>query len=198
MPREIGGEVEHRPREVVADVGARVRLEQEQPERPAELHHKAAAWCDAHGLPDDAVRHALGAGNTVQAARLVERYVDELVLRGEGATLQRWLTALPAELVDSRPRLLLAQARMAFLAGDVDSVQGPLTAAERAFADAAEEPFEPSVGTAASLSANIPATIALDRAFLAELRGDSEATAAFASQALAQLGEDELPSAQAV
>jgi LuxR family maltose regulon positive regulatory protein len=170
----------------------RVRLEQEQPERPAELHHKAAAWCDAHGLPDDAVRHALGAGNTVQAARLVERYVDELVLRGEGATLQRWLTALPAELVDSRPRLLLAQARMAFLAGDVDSVQGPLTAAERAFADAAEEPFEPSVGTAASLSANIPATIALDRAFLAELRGDPDATAAFASRALAQLGEGEL------
>ena len=169
----------------------RARLEREWPERLAVLDHKAAAWYDAHGLADDAVRHALDAGDSVRAARLVERHVDELLLRGEGATLQRWLAALPAKLVDSRPRLLLAQARMAFLDGDVDAVQGPLDAAEQVFADAAEEPFAPSVGTAASLSANIPATIALDRAFLAELRGDSEATAAFASQALAQLGEDE-------
>jgi hypothetical protein len=33
------------------------------------------------------------------AARLIERHFDELFYRrGEGATVQRWLAALPAEL----------------------------------------------------------------------------------------------------
>ena len=39
--------------------------------------------------------------------------------------------------------------------------------------------------------ANIPAVIALHRSFLAQLRGDAEGTAAFASRALAELGDDE-------
>jgi hypothetical protein len=52
--------------------------------------------------------------------------------------VQRWLAALPAELVGSRPRLLLAQARLALLSGDLKAVEAPLDATERAVADAAE------------------------------------------------------------
>ncbi len=40
----------------------RARLQQQQPGRVAALHHNAAAWCEEHGLADDAVRHALAAG----------------------------------------------------------------------------------------------------------------------------------------
>ena len=40
----------------------RDRLHREQPDRVAALHHRAAAWSQAHGLADDAVRHALAAG----------------------------------------------------------------------------------------------------------------------------------------
>ena len=42
-----------------------------------------------------------------------------------------------------------------------------------------------------SLLVNVPALIALHRSYLAELRGDAEATAAFASQALAESSEGE-------
>jgi LuxR family maltose regulon positive regulatory protein len=48
------------------------------------LHRNTAAWSQAHGLIDDAVRHALGARDAAWAARLVERYADELLLHGEG------------------------------------------------------------------------------------------------------------------
>jgi LuxR family maltose regulon positive regulatory protein len=89
----------------------RARLRQEQPGRVAALHRNAAAWCEEHGLADDAVRHAVAAGEMSRAARLIELYADALIfLRGEGATVQRWLAALPAGLAGSRPRLLLAQA----------------------------------------------------------------------------------------
>ena len=55
----------------------------------------------------------------------------------------------------------------------------------------ADEPYEPSVGRAASMMANLPAAIALQRAGLAHLRGDAEETMASAKRALAELGEGE-------
>jgi ATP/maltotriose-dependent transcriptional regulator MalT len=170
----------------------RARLQQQQPGRVTELHRAAAAWCEAHGLADDAVRHALGAGDPVWAARLIEQHFDGIFLQGESATIQRWLSGLPADLVRSRPRLCLAQAWMALVGGDVDAAGPPLDDAERAPADAADEPFGPSAGRAASVLANVPAAIALNHAFLAYLRGDAEGTAGFASQALAKLSEGEL------
>jgi LuxR family transcriptional regulator, maltose regulon positive regulatory protein len=167
----------------------RARLQQQQPGRAPALHRNAAAWYEEHGLAGDAVRHALAAGDAAWAARLIERHVDGLFLRSEGATVQRWLAGLPAGLAGSRPRLLLAQAGLALLSGRVEAAGGLLDAAERALADAADEPYEPSAGRAVSLLANVPAVIALDRAILAELRGDAEGTAAFASRCLAELGE---------
>ena len=112
-------------------------------------------------------------------------------LRGEGTTLQRWLSALPDDLVRSRPRLLLAQALLAIASGRVEEMEPLLDAAERAAAGAAGEPFEPTVGRAGSMLVNVPALIAIRRGFLAQLRGDAEATAAFASRALAESREGE-------
>ncbi|HKO86643.1 MAG TPA: LuxR C-terminal-related transcriptional regulator [Actinomycetota bacterium] len=172
----------------------RARLLQERSKRVSELHRNAAGWCEEHGLADDAVRHAVAAGDAEWAVRLVERHIDALLLRSEGATLTRWLAALPAELVSSRPRLLLTQALVALVSGGVDAAEGLLDAAERALAattGAADEPYEPSVGRATSLVANVPATIAVGRAFLAELRGDADQEIRFAHQALAELGEGE-------
>ena len=165
----------------------RARLEQ-QPGQAAKLHQRAAAWYEEHGLADDAIRHAAAAGEMLQAARLVERYFDTVYsLWGEGATIQRWLSALPHDVVWSRPRLLLALAQVTATSGHLDEVEPLLEAAERVTACGAEEPFEPTVGRAGSLLVNIPAHIALHRSYLAQLRGDAEGTAAFARQALAEL-----------
>jgi LuxR family maltose regulon positive regulatory protein len=169
----------------------RARLRQERPDRVPELHRAAAAWHEERGLADEAVRHAVAAGDATWAARLIERHADALILRSEGATLQRWLATLPADVVGSRPRLWLAQTWIALSGGDVDAADGLLDAAERAFADAVDEQFEPSAGRAASMLVNVPATIALGRAAVAELRGDAEGTAAFASRALAEVAEGE-------
>ena len=170
----------------------RVRLRQQRPERIPVLHRNAAAWHSEHGSADAAVRHAIAAGDMNWAARLMEQYFDELFyLRGEGATLERWFSALPAGVIKSRPRLLVAQAAQVDTGGRAEEVGGLLDAAEHAYPDAADEPFEPSAGRAASLLVNVPATIAVFRAYLAELRGDAEGAASFAAQALAAIGEGE-------
>jgi LuxR family transcriptional regulator, maltose regulon positive regulatory protein len=168
------------------------RLQQAQPERVPELHRAAAAWCEQHELGDDAIRHALAAADPEAAARLVERHLEEQILRrSEGATLARWLAALPAEVVRGRPRLCLGQAISALLGGRADQAEPLIDAAEQAAARSAGEPYRPSVGRAASILANLPAVLAVSHADLARLRGDPEREAAFAGQALAQLTDQD-------
>ena len=170
----------------------RARLQAEQPGRVRQLHRNAATWCAERGLADDAIRHAVAAEEMTWAARMIEQHFDErYYLAGEGTTLQRWLSALPDGLVRSRPRLLLAQGQLAIARGRVEEMEPLLDAAERAAPGVAGEPFEPTVGRAGSMLVNVPALIAIRRAFLAQLRGDAEAGAAFASRGLAECREGE-------
>src|SRR5690242_6464946 len=153
----------------------RARLQAEQPGRVPALHRAAAGWCEEHGLADDAVRHALAAGDAGWAARLVERHVEELLGRGEGATLRRWLSALPAQSVRGRPRLCLAQAYGAAQGFQLEALEALLEDAERGYAAGGDQPYEPSSGPPRgdSVLANIPAGIAFLRASLARLSGDA-------------------------
>jgi LuxR family transcriptional regulator, maltose regulon positive regulatory protein len=169
----------------------RARLQAEQPGRVQALHRAAAAWSEEHDLADDAVRHALAAGDTAWAAQLVERHVETLLGRSEGATLRRWLSALPAESVRDRPRLCLAQAYGAAQGFQVEALEALLDDAERAFAASGDEPYEDPAGRPVSVLANVPAGIAFLRASLARLRGDAALAAGYNRQALAQLGEDD-------
>ena len=171
----------------------RARLQAEQPGRAVtQLHRRAAAWYAGHGLADDAIGHAVAAGEMLWAARIIEQHFDEVFnLRGEAATVHRWLSVLSAEVVRSRPRLLLAQALMAATSGRLEAVQPLLDAVECALPDWTDEPFEPTAGVAASHLINVPALTTLHRGALAQFRGDAEATAAFAAQMLAEIDPGE-------
>ena len=126
------------------------------------------------------------------AARIIEQHFDMVYnIRGEAATIHRWLSVLPAEVVRSRPRLLLAQALMAATSGHIEAVGPLLDAVECAPTDWGDEPFEPTAGVAASFLINVPATTTLHRGYLAQLHGDAEATAAFAARALAESKPEE-------
>jgi hypothetical protein len=63
--------------------------------------------------------------------------------------------------------------------------------AERASGGTGDEPFEPTVGRADSMLLNVAGQVALERSYLAQLRGDAEGTAEFAAQVLARSGADE-------
>ena len=166
----------------------RGRLRRESPERLSGSHLRAAAWYEREGWAPEAVEHALAAGEDEWAARLIEQHALALVLRGQGATMDRWLSVLPAALVRSRPRLSLARAIWALIGSRVDEVEPLLADAERALA-AADQPHEPSVDATASGLANVPGTVAQLRAELARQGGDAERAIHFAQRALAHAGE---------
>ena len=151
----------------------------------------AAAWHDKHGLPTTQSatrwtrRRHLG-------ARLMERHIDALHLRSE----EPCSGGVPRCLRPGRPRRGCRWPRADGPAQRrVDAVEASVDAAERAWAapDAADEVYNP-VGRGASVFANVPATIALERASV-RVRGDAEASIAFASKLAELRGEWMLESA---
>ena len=83
------------------------------PERAVELHRRACEWHAAHGLPDDAIRHALATGDPGRAEPLVAEHWREVFNRGELATVERWLDALPgAQLWLARLWVLMDRGRL--------------------------------------------------------------------------------------
>lgn len=129
-------------------------LKRNRPERVKTLHHQAAGWYQRNDWTSEAFEHALAAGEVKWAIRMVEYNAIALVLRSEGATMDRWLSALPAGLVRARPRLSLARAIWAVISGRVDEVEPLLNDAERALAAADES----SVDEAGGGLANVPGT----------------------------------------
>jgi LuxR family maltose regulon positive regulatory protein len=166
----------------------RARLQAERPDRVTELHRAAAAWCDAQDLADEAIAHALAAGDVNDAAVLVERHFDTAYMTGERATIQRWLDAIPAALTRTRPRLRLAHALAALVYGDVEGAEEFLGADSPDVTDAV---FVPSAGEPASMLVNVPAGFAIGRAWLSYLRGEPERMAGHAALARTLLRDGE-------
>jgi len=175
----------------------RSRLQQEQPERVQRLHAAAARWLAAHDLHEDAIRHWVAAGELDRAGHLIEDQFDTRFRTGEQATIERWLSMLPAEVVRSRPRLCLARAYAALFTNDLDRVDDTLAAAELAAPANDDASFHPSVGLEASLIANVSAAIALVGSMSARARGDLDATTSLAEAAMARVHPDERMQANA-
>ena len=100
------------------------------PDEVAELHRRAAAWHLAEGSVDDAVRHAVGAGDLAQAADLIAEHWSDHLRRGWTVTTQNWLELLPAETVLADVRLCLAEAWLAINLGLPEEAERWLDAAE--------------------------------------------------------------------
>ncbi|MGD9148604.1 MAG: hypothetical protein PVI80_23780, partial [Anaerolineae bacterium] len=83
---------------------------QRSEEEIAILHSRAGAWLASHGHIEEALQHALAAGDMTGAARLIEANVHETLGQDRYHTLRRWLQMLPDELVQQRLGLLLAGA----------------------------------------------------------------------------------------
>jgi LuxR family maltose regulon positive regulatory protein len=79
----------------------------------AEIHkllNRASSWFEKNGMIQEALNHALAAGNLDGAAKLIEDSRHKLLNDEDWFTLERWLNRLPDELVQKRAALLLARA----------------------------------------------------------------------------------------
>src|SRR5262249_43078887 len=139
----------------------------------------------------EAVRHAMAAGETGWAARLVEWHVETLYRRGEGATLDRWLSAQPAAAVRARPRLCLAQAAAAIWRGRLEA-GGPLVGSGGGgFAASGRGAAGAAGGRGVGRVGHRPRGDGRRSGLGGVLRGDPARAVDCARQALAHLGEED-------
>jgi LuxR family maltose regulon positive regulatory protein len=109
----------------------RTRLRREQPERVPDLHLRASMWHERNGLITEALGHSLAAADFERAARLVAVYALPVLMRGEVATVETWLDALPEEIVRNHPRLCIDKAWTMHLSQRPDAIEPLLRDAER-------------------------------------------------------------------
>jgi len=85
----------------------RRRLERDGPDRVAQIHRTASAWFAEKGYLNEAVDHALAAGDFARAVDLVEQDETNLLEQSKMTTLLGIVKKLPPALVVSRARLQL-------------------------------------------------------------------------------------------
>ncbi len=76
----------------------------------AELHRRASAWLAGNGFVEEAIGHALAAGDEATAVQIVEVNRHEAMNQERWQRLEIWLRLLPRRIVDERSELLLAEA----------------------------------------------------------------------------------------
>lgn len=84
-------------------------------EQFAALHRRAAELFYASQNYDQAIYHALEAGDTIFAARLIIEVCQRMLTGGHWETLARWINSLPDEVRAGYPQLLVAQANIHLL-----------------------------------------------------------------------------------
>jgi LuxR family maltose regulon positive regulatory protein len=110
----------------------RQRLRQIKPELESILHSRASVWCEGEALTEDAVEHALQAGDFERSAALIAELADELWKSGEHPKLRGWLEKLTEEWVCTQPQLCIYHAWFLFSTGHQESAERFLLAAEQA------------------------------------------------------------------
>ena len=86
------------------------RLERDRPERVEQLHRTASEWFAEHGYLNEAVDHALAAGDPTRAVELVEQDRTNLIEQAKMTTFLGIVAKLPPQLVVLRTRLQLTTA----------------------------------------------------------------------------------------
>jgi len=84
--------------------------QQTTPEEIAALHDHASVWFAENNLIDEALKHALAAGDISNAVRLVEKHRNQLMNTEQWSRLESWLQKLPHETIEKNPKLLITQA----------------------------------------------------------------------------------------
>ena len=109
----------------------RAELERHEPELVQTLHARAAAWCEANGLPELAIDHAQAAGDADRVAQLVANLAQPAYAAGRVDTARRWMAWFEDQkLVEQYPPV-------AVLGAWLQALEGRPAGAER-WADAAE------------------------------------------------------------
>jgi LuxR family maltose regulon positive regulatory protein len=151
------------------------RLREKEPQRIPELHRRASQWFEDERSIDDAIRHALAAGDLERATCLVDQIAASLIVRRNPNALLKWVDRLPPDLCQGYPMLCVWHAWALLFVGQLDAVEPVLRVAE---AHRDRVPHLPILGYAIAI-----------RAYVANQVGDLAKAIDLSQQALEQMAD---------
>lgn len=171
----------YRYHQLFADV-LQSRLMAERPQDVPALHRRASGWYQQAGHVEAAVRHAFAAGDVDRAADLIELAAGELRRARAEGTLRSWGTQVPVAVLAQRPVLasnfigaLMASNAYDGVAARLDALAATLAAPPETLIIRDQAEWE-----------RLPALVATQRAGLALVAGDLDATINDAEEALSR------------
>jgi LuxR family maltose regulon positive regulatory protein len=108
----------------------------------ATFHMQASNWFDQNGLIDEAIDHALAAGDLHAAAQIVERNRHTILDKDQWYVLKKWLARFPDEIKQQRPEFMLAEAWVLQFQFDLPAIISLMDTVENTLEDAGAEPAE--------------------------------------------------------
>jgi LuxR family transcriptional regulator, maltose regulon positive regulatory protein len=116
----------------------RASLETLLPAEVPGLHRSASRWYAAAGMHEEAIGHAFAALDFELAAGQIEQAASQLDIENKIVIIDRWIEALPVELIRARPWLCVYRAWGCYWTGQREQVEPWLGAAEQGLLAAAE------------------------------------------------------------
>jgi LuxR family transcriptional regulator, maltose regulon positive regulatory protein len=108
----------------------RAELRRRDAGEEALIHQRAAVWYAAQGRPEEAISHAIAAGDTAMAAKLMAGSVPWYLNTGRLDTVRGWLDALADDALDRYPQLAAEAGWIWAMIGDGPRAHRCLRAAE--------------------------------------------------------------------
>lgn len=165
----------------------RAHLQHDQPDLVRILHRRASQWYENNGLRADGIRHALAGEDYCRAAALIELAWPEMDQSFQPSTWLAWKTALPDEVVRNRPVLTAGHAWAMLDAGEMETGESYLQAAEALL----KAPSRELIVEDEEQFQKLPASIATARAYHAQALGDGAGTVRYGRRALDLLPADD-------
>lgn len=110
----------------------RYRMERSDPELARELHRRAALWLREQGMMEEALEHAIAAGDYTLAADMVEEEAVHMLMQGDVERLKKGIGLIPSAVRADYPYLNLGLAAIAGTSGGQGVMPMHLAAAEKA------------------------------------------------------------------
>ncbi|MEM1156441.1 MAG: hypothetical protein AAGI44_20080, partial [Pseudomonadota bacterium] len=98
------------------------------------VHRRAYEWCLNNKLVREAINHMVIAKDWERAADAIELHLEEALSRNRLSTLENWILALPDNMRENRPRLLLGLGWVAILRRNVSKAYAYLEDVKSRFA----------------------------------------------------------------
>ncbi|WP_231617478.1 LuxR C-terminal-related transcriptional regulator [Novipirellula aureliae] len=150
------------------------------PKDVAGVHSRGSVWYETQGLITESIEHALAAEDVVRAAEIIERCRLDEFAADRWYVVERWLSMLPDDVKQQRPRLLLTEASIALCRFQVARIPTIVEQVENLLR---EQTVEPTVW----------GELAYFRGFLEYWEGNAQSSQQHFEESLSKLAGEKTP-----